>query len=345
MNKLIQMLILILPIYLQSVLGFDQMIKITRFNPNVKHSVWVNDSIIINTMNITIQQWLFNNTLLAAIMNDWAPSDSSVSLLININKQNDDSNGTNLSVDYAQYFHTGIYAVNDGQDVYTANITVYNVQLSSAEFVLHEHSNSCQAYLLINDSIDPSDIEMYRTVNSSDLIFGSTSQPNTISFEIINSSVSIAEKPVNIDIDIQYQLVNNFYNMTISKNLLVDKIIDKPNITVVGTSDNCTIEIHNQNNTDITCFRHIKYCFLINGTLLQCFISNSSDSLKINYTWNWTSVDLSIEYDIIFARYIFDFNILKCADDEFNTNNFSSPQDTVTDSYNSTTNYSDVQIF
>jgi len=97
--------------------------------------------------------------------------------------------------------------------------------LFSAEFVLRSASNLCKVYLSINDSVEPSDVEIYRAVNSSDLTFILADPSNVTSFEIFDSRLNFTDSPTNTDINIQYTFGLNNFSTIISKNVFFGKIL------------------------------------------------------------------------------------------------------------------------
>jgi len=90
-------------------------------------------------------------------------------------------------------------------------------------------------------------------------------------------------------------------------------LIKQPNITTVGSADNCTILI--QHNTSVTCVRNITYCLNTNNMEPECNVSSNLDDLMLEYPLNATFTNLSIVYDIIYAKYLFDINITQCANE------------------------------
>jgi hypothetical protein len=79
---------------------------------------------------------------------------------------------------------------------------------------------------------------------------------------------------------------------------------------MLGTPDNCTILI--QHNTSVNCVRNITYYLNINEMESEWNISNNLNNLTLAYPSNSTFVNLSIIYDIIYAKYRFDINITQC---------------------------------
>ncbi len=97
------------------------------------------------------------------------------------------------------------------------------VNLSSIEFSLISDSNSCKAYLLTNDSISPSNFELIRMANSSDLIFNSINPSNNNTFEILDSYLNIPNNNMNTTVYIQYTFTFNNFSTVISENILPSK--------------------------------------------------------------------------------------------------------------------------
>jgi hypothetical protein len=77
------------------------------------------------------------------------------------------------------------------------------------------------------------------------------------------------------------------------------------------TSNNCTVSI--QHNINVGCVRAIKYCLNENDTDVYCNTANDSDIFMFEYLSNFTS-NISIVYDMIYAKYQFNFNILQCTE-------------------------------
>jgi hypothetical protein len=88
-----------------------------------------------------------------------------------------------------------------------------------------------------------------------------------------------------------------------------------PSVTTFGSSNSCTILILHKYNTNVECVRSIIYCLNTDDTQPECSNSTNLDNLELEYTWNSTSVDLFIEYDIIYGNYSFNINIKQCSDD------------------------------
>lgn len=175
--------------------------------------------------------------------------------------------------------------------------------------------------------MDPSSFEIFRIVNSSDLIFPFENPSNTTSFEIVNSSLNIINNVTNVEISVQYTFTYNNFSTVEFKNISFSKIflykyfnspfsfldsslIRSPRITPDGTPGNCTILI--QHNTDVKCVHDIIYCLNINNTEVECNVSSNLDDLIVKYPENSTSANLSIVYDIIYAKYPFNINIIQC---------------------------------
>ena len=74
-------------------------------------------------------------------------------------------------------------------------------------------------------------------------------------------------------------------------------------------SGNFTILI--QHNTNVKCVRNIIYCLNINAVSHRCEVSNDLNDFRLTLedSWNPTFVNLSIVYDIIYAKYRFTFII------------------------------------
>ncbi|CAF0904848.1 unnamed protein product [Rotaria sordida] len=105
-------------------------------------------------------------------------------------------------------------------------MTVHEVNLSSAKFNLIDDSGSCRAYLHINDSIEPFNSNVYRTINSLELFFVSNGPLNSTSVQINNSNITVTNNYMNIPIMIEYFFhYNNYstfknYNVSLNVSLI-----------------------------------------------------------------------------------------------------------------------------
>ena len=85
-------------------------------------------------------------------------------------------------------------------------------------------------------------------------------------------------------------------------------------ITPSGTPDSCTIEIVHK--TNVKCVRNITHCLTTNGNTDEfgTFNNLNSFTLALQNASNSTFANLSIVYDIIYAKYRFDISITRCSD-------------------------------
>lgn len=94
-----------------------------------------------------------------------------------------------------------------------------------------------------------------------------------------------------------------------------EKLIYKPDVKTFGTSNNCIILIQHNYNTNVECVRNIIYCVTTHDTQSECNNFINLDNLELEYTWNSTSIDLFIEYDVIYGNYSFNINITQCSNE------------------------------
>jgi hypothetical protein len=99
------------------------------------------------------------------------------------------------------------------------------INISSVEFNLINDSNSCKAYLEINDFIEPPNVGVYRIANSSYLNFMSTNLSNIASFEIDDSRLNVTDNSTNTDINIYYTFAYNNFTTVKSRNIRLGKIL------------------------------------------------------------------------------------------------------------------------
>ncbi|UJR33659.1 hypothetical protein I4U23_021092 [Adineta vaga] len=338
MEKSMYMITFILLMYLQSILGFDRFYEISPIYPNISGYVWIDDTIEIEAIDIGAEKWLFNTSVLFTNTGVWTSENSSIASQINATINFIAIDRSRLVLNRVQRFHSGNYAVDEEPGIYSLNLTVYDAKLFSVESVLRNDSNMCKAFLLINDSIEPTDLGISRIANSSDLTFDTPKSSNFMAFEILNSNMDILNTSMSIDIDIKYTLNINNYTIVLSKNISLGELINEPNISTTGFSNNCTVHIEHKYMRNIECIRNITYWLKTNDTIFYYDTFNNLDSQELDYTWNLTSIDLVIEYDIIYGKYIFNMQVLKCApyvtpDTTFTTEESSYSQFTTSVSY------------
>jgi hypothetical protein len=125
MNKLIYLTIFIVSFYVQLILASDHLFEIAIGKENLTVQVWAEDHVTIVAIDIAVEKWFFNNSLLAEFGTDgWIPSNSSISLLLNAtaSEENDQSL---LTMNFVKRFHTGIYIAEELPNSYSVNMTVY----------------------------------------------------------------------------------------------------------------------------------------------------------------------------------------------------------------------------
>jgi hypothetical protein len=104
-------------------------------------------------------------------------------------------------------------------------ICIYlEVHLLTTEFILNITSNSCKAYLRINDSIDSSDFVVNRRVSSSQLTFASNGLLNNTLFEIIDGNLNVTDNPTKTLIDVEYSFISNSFSTVRRNNASLGKI-------------------------------------------------------------------------------------------------------------------------
>ncbi|CAF1078924.1 unnamed protein product [Rotaria sordida] len=192
-------------------------------------------------------------------------------------------------------------------------MTVHEVNLSSAKFNLIDDSGSCRAYLHINDSIEPFNSNVYRTINSLELFFVSNGPLNSTSVQINNSNITVTNNYMNIPIMIEYFFHYNNYSTFKNYNVSLNvSLIKEPMVTTLGTPDNCTILI--QHNTNVQCVRNILYCLNTTDAKDRCytFYDLNNAMFTLEDLSNSSFVNLSIVYDIIYTKYRFNIDIQPC---------------------------------
>ncbi|CAF1470778.1 unnamed protein product [Adineta steineri] len=297
-------------------MGDDRFITISVTSENVTVYAWADDNITFVGKDIPGSYWYFNDSLIAEINgSDWLSINSTISSQIDAIAI-EDFNNSLLTLNHIRPFHTGIYTLQDDAATnYSIYMTVYEANLSSAVLVLRNASDLCKAYLSIVDSVVPSDLEIYRTVNSPALTLTSADQSNETYFEIINSSLHITDNTTDTDLNIQYTMAVNNFSTDIYNSIIFVKSIHEPNITKLGTPNNCTIFIYHNYNKNVECIRNIRCCLTSSNMSTECNDTTNLDHMEFEYTSNFTSIDLFIEYDLIYGNYSFNINITPCIDD------------------------------
>ncbi|CAF1317888.1 unnamed protein product [Rotaria sordida] len=115
-------------------------------------------------------------------------------------------------------------------------MTVHEVNLSSAKFNLIDDSGSCRAYLHINDSIEPFNSNVYRTINSLELFFVSNGPLNSTSVQINNSNITVTNNYMNIPIMMEYFFHYNNYSTFKNYNISL-------NVSLIKEPMPCTYEV------------------------------------------------------------------------------------------------------
>ncbi|CAF1454958.1 unnamed protein product [Adineta steineri] len=297
-------------------MGDDRFITISVTSENVTVYAWTDDNITFVGKDIPGSYWYFNDSLIAEINgSNWLSINSTISSQIDAIASEDFTNSL-LTLNHIRPFHTGIYTLQDDAATnYSIYMTVYEANLSSAVLVLRNASDLCKAYLSIVDSVIPSDLEIYRTVNSPALTLTSADQSNETYFEIINSSLHITDNTTDTDLNVQYTMAINNFSTDIYNSITFVKSIHEPNITKLGTPNNCTIFIYHNYNKNVECIRNIRCCLTSSNMSTECNDTTNLDHMEFEYTSNFTSIDLFIEYDLIYGNYSFNINITPCIDD------------------------------
>ncbi|CAF0726207.1 unnamed protein product [Adineta ricciae] len=298
--------------------SFNHSAILSSSKPDVTFHAWTNDTVYVKTEYLDAKKWLFDNYTLAEYDEEWTYCNSSKASEINAMIGEIDDADSYLSLSDVKSVHNGSYiAYDNGNTIQCSmNLRVYHAKLNAADVVLRKISNTCKAYLRINDSVTPLDHEVDRIINSAHLLVNQTNlSTNTTDFEIINSSLSEINSSMSIDVDVQYTLAPNNSVQIKSPPIDIGKLIETPGVVTSGSSNNCTILLQHNRTKNIECVRNISYCFKTNDTSTDCYFSDNIDQFELEYRSNLTSINLEIQYDIIYGKQTFNLNIVKCLDE------------------------------
>ncbi|CAF0985992.1 unnamed protein product [Adineta ricciae] len=317
LNKCMYVILLIVSLHCLSILAFNHSAILSSTEPNVTFHAWTNDTVAVKTVYLDAKKWLFDNYTLAEYDGEWIYCNSSKASEINAIIGEIDDADSYLSLNNVKSVHNGSYtAYNDGNMFQCSmNLRVYHAELNAVDVVLRKVSNTCKAYLRINDSVTPLDYGVGRIINSAHLIVNQTNLLNATDFEIINSSLNEINNSMRIDVDVQYTLAQNNSVQIKSPPVDIGRLIETPNVVTFGSSNNCTILLQHNRTKNIECVRNISYCFKINDTSTDCYFSDNVDQFELEYRSNLTSINLEIQYDIIYGKQRFNLNIVKCLDE------------------------------
>ncbi|CAF1527795.1 unnamed protein product [Rotaria magnacalcarata] len=320
MNRWIYFSVLIIAHGSQTISEQRRIVNIIGTENNTEIPVWIHDQIEIVGKDTVIDKWSFNNIVIAELTNlAIAYEYPNPSLLSNMNATFGISDSI-LNLGDVNRNYSGSYKSYGEGGNHSLTIIVYEVNVSSVEFNLIHQSGLCRGYIHVKDSLFPFISTLRRIVYSSALTLESHSQLNNNSVQITNSSITMTNNSISTDIMIQYYFNYNNYSTIIDYSAPLNfSLVGKPTVRKLGTVDNCTIVV--EHNSNVECVRNIILCLNVTTDKEPCQTYNDINNTMhiLGDLSNFTFVHLSVVYDIIYTKYLFDVPFERCSIDATTT--------------------------